>query len=249
MNTLSGKQVIKKFRISSKDKVLDIGGSMKQHEDIKIHTLVDIIHPEEAPYGTSKLKADNFIKLDITREKLPFKNNEFDFCLCTHTLEDLPHPFLVLDEMSRVAKRGYIVTPSMGRDMVFSHIDTTNWLTGSRRLPGNAHHKWFFIKKGKKLQIIPKIYPILYTPKFHIVDWSGEEEMRHYWEGKIDYKAENDLNIHELIDRYGDFLQKHKDLIKKRRVLFFVDNPYHVFKAALKIMFKWGKGYKYRKLV
>lgn len=249
MNTLSDKEIVRKFRIASKDKVLDIGGSMKQHEEIKIHTLVDIIHPEEAPYGTSKLKADNFIRLDVTREKLPFKNNEFDFCLCTHTLEDLSHPFLVLDEMSRVAKRGYIATPSMGKDMVFSHFDITNWLSGPRRLPGDAHHKWFFIKKGEKLQIIPKNYPILYTPRFHIVDWSGEEEMQYYWEGEIDYKAENDLNIHELIDKYGDFLQKYKDLIKKRRVLLFLDNPYYIFKAALKFMLKRGKGYKYRKLI
>lgn len=249
MNILSDRRIIRKFKISPKDKVLDIGGSMKQHEEIKIHTLVDIIHPEEAPYGAFKLRADNFVKLDITREKLPFKDNEFDFCLCTHTLEDLSHPFLVLDEMSRVAKRGYIVTPSMGKDMVFSHFDTTNWLTGSRRVPGNAHHKWFFVKKRNKLQIIPKNYPILYTPRFHIVGWSGEDEMRYYWEGGIDYMAKNSLNIHKLIDEYEDYLQKHKDLIIKGRVLLFLDNPRYIFKAVLKLMLRWGKGYGHRKLI
>jgi len=249
MNTLSDKKIIRKFEISSKDKVLDIGGSMKQHEEIKIHTLIDIIHPEEAPYGASKLRADNFIKLDITREKLPFKDNEFDFCLCTHTLEDLSHPFLVLDEMSRVAKRGYIVTPSTGKDMVFSHFDITNWLSGSRRLPGDAHHKWFFVKKRKKLQIVPKNYPILYTPRFHIVGWEGEDEMRYYWEGEIDYTAENSLNIHKLIDKYEDYLQKHNNLVKKGRVLLFLDNPYYIFKAVLKSVLRRGKGYKYRRLI
>jgi len=249
MNILSDKQINRKFKISPKDKVLDIGGSMKQHEEINIHTLVDVIHPEKAPYGTSKLKADNFIKLDITREKLPFNDNEFDICLCTHTLEDLSHPFLVLDEMSRVAKRGYIVTPSMGKDMVFSHFDITNWLTGPRRMPGNAHHKWFFIKKRKKLQIIPKNYPILYTPRFHIVDWLGEDEMRYYWEGEIDYVAKNDLNIHELIDEYEGYLRKYSKMIKRGRALLFLDNPYYIFKAALKLMLKRGKGYKYRKSI
>ena len=249
MNILSDKEIIRKFRISSKDKILDIGGSMKQHEAIKIHTLVDIIHPEEAPYGASKLRADNFVKLDITREKLPFKDNEFDFCLCTHTLEDLSHPFLVLDEMSRVAKRGYIATPSMGKDMVFSHFDITNWLTGSRRLPGKAHHKWFFIKKRKKLQIISKNCPILYTSRFHIVGWEGESEMRYYWEGEIDYTVKNDLNIHKLIDEYEDYLRKHKSLIKKGRTLLFLDNPYYILKAVLKLMLRRGKGYKYRKSI
>ncbi|MBU0572808.1 class I SAM-dependent methyltransferase [Patescibacteria group bacterium] len=246
---MSDKHIIKKFRISSKEKVLDIGGSMKQHEEIKIHTLVDIIHPEEAPYGSSKLEADNFIRLDITRERLPFKNNEFDFCLCTHTLEDLSQPFLVLDEMSRVAKRGYIATPSMGKDMEFSHFDITNWLTGPRRVPGNAHHKWFFTKKKKKLQIIPKNYPVLYTPKFHIVDWLGENETRYYWEEEIDYMAKNSLNIHELIDEYEGYLQKHKNLIKRGKALLFLDNPYYIYKAILKFMLRRGKGYKHRKLI
>ena len=117
---LSDQQIIEKFNIKPSDRILDVGGSMKQHQEIKIHTLVDIIRPEGAPYGRSKLKAKNFVRLDITREKFPFKDKEFDFCICTHTLEDLTTPFLVIDEMSRVAKRGLIVTPSMGADTVFA---------------------------------------------------------------------------------------------------------------------------------
>ena len=78
---LSDFEIISKFKLKPTDKILDIGGSMKQHQDIKIDTLLDIIRPEEAPYGSSKLRAKNFVRVDITREKLPFKNKEFDFCL------------------------------------------------------------------------------------------------------------------------------------------------------------------------
>lgn len=127
--SLTDRRIIQRLKIKSRDRVLDVGGSMKQHGELQIDTLVDIISPEEAPYTPSELKAKHFVKLDITHQKLPFENKEFDVCLCTHTLEDLPSPFSAIAEMSRVAKRGLIITPSMGTDMVFSHIDFTNWLT------------------------------------------------------------------------------------------------------------------------
>src|SRR3989304_7536345 len=111
---ISDKEIIQRFKVRPTDKVLDIGGSMRQRDEINVHTLVDIIPPEEAPYGASKLKAENFVKVDITKDKLPFKDKEFDFCICSHTLEDLSSPFLIIDEMARGSKKGLIITPSMG---------------------------------------------------------------------------------------------------------------------------------------
>jgi|SRR3989344_1846715 len=239
--------LINEHNIDKDTKVLDIGGAMKQHEQIKVDTLVDIISPQEAPYTASKLKAKRFVKVDITKEKLPFKNKEFDVCLCTHTLEDLYNPFLIMDEMSRVAKRGYIATPSMGNDMVFSHYDITDWLTGGKRVPGLSHHKWFFVNKGKKIKIIPKNYGILYSPKFHIVGWRGEDDFNYFWDGKIDYEKVTDLNIHHLVDEYQKFIDENKDNIKFGRVLYFYDNPFYITKAYLKYLLNRGEGYKYRK--
>jgi ubiquinone/menaquinone biosynthesis C-methylase UbiE len=245
---LTDREIIEKLKIKSTDRVLDIGGSMMQHREIKINTLVDIIRPEEAPYGSSKLLAKNFVKVDITREKLPFKDKEFDVCLCTHVLEDLPSPFLVMEEMARVAKRGLIVTPSMGIDMKFTPIDFTNWLTGARRVPGEAHHKWFFVKEGKELKVIPKIYPVLYTKEFQITKWGGEKEMEYYWQGIIDYGEFSSLNIHKLIDEYEKFMDKNTDKIRVGTAVVFVDNPFNIAKALLKKLVKRGVGYKYRNL-
>lgn len=221
---------------------------MKQREDIDIDTLVDIIRPEKAPYSPTKLNAKNFVKVDIASEDLPFKDKEFDFCLCSHTLEDLYNPFLIINEMGRVAKRGLIITPSMGKDMVFSHVDFTDWLTGARRVPGNSHHKWFFYNKRGRMRIIPKNFPILYTSDFQIVDWGGEEEYVHYWEGKIEYEKGDDLNIHKLIDEYESYVKSQKAKLKVGRALFFIDNPIFVAKEYLKLILKRGEGYKYRKI-
>src|SRR3989344_6029306 len=240
--------LIKKLKIGKNTKILDIGGAMKQHERIKIDTLVDIIRPEEAPYRPSKLKAKKFIKVDITKEKLPFKNNEFEVCLCTHTLEDLYDPFPAINEMSRVAKRGYIATPAMGADMVFSHIDMTDWLSGASRVPGKAHHKWFFVNDGGVMKIIPKNYGILYTSNFQIVDWNGEEEFELFWYDRIDIKEVSDLSIHALIDEYQDFVNKNRSFIRFGRVLAYYDNPIQVTKAYLKYILKRGAGFKFRKI-
>jgi hypothetical protein len=246
-NKMTEQEIVRLLNITKRDRILDIGGSMKQHAEIAIDTLADIISPKEAPYGTSELKAKKFLQIDFTKDKLPFKDKEFDVCLCTHTLEDLPSPFLIISEMSRVARRGLIVTPSMGYDMQHSHLDYTDWLTGARRVPGEAHHKWFYVKNGNSLEIIPKNYPILYTSHFQITQWSGDTEMVYRWNGKINYKEFISLNIHKLIDRYMLFVNKNNKYIKKGRTLIFIDNPFIMFKAFVKKLLKKGWGYSFRK--
>lgn len=235
---LSDKQLIEKYSIKATDKVLDIGGSMKQHQLIYINTLVDIIRPEAAPYRKSKLLANKFIQLDITKQKLPFTDKEFDFCLCTHTLEDLYNPFLLLNEMARVAKRGYISTPSMGQDMEYSHFNLTDWKTGPRRVPGIGHHKWFFYEEKGVMQVIPKNYPLLYTSKFHIKKWLGDSEFQFYWEGNIKYKEIKDLDFRELIKIYSNFIEKNSKLIKKGTNLIFLDNTFFFLKEYIKLLLK-----------
>ena len=245
--TLSDQEIIEKYKIKASEKILDIGGSMKQHQEFKVDTLVDILRPEEVPYSPGKLLAKNFVRLDITRERLPFTDKEFDFCFCSHTLEDLSYPFLALEEMERVAKRGLIITPSFGSDLVFSQIDFTDWLTGARRVPGFGHHKWLFYEKKGVMQIVPKNYAILYSSEFHITKWSGEEEFEYYWEGKIKYKEIKDLDVHALIGLYREFIKRNRSKIRKGPVLFYLDNPLVYFREALRILTRRGYGFTYRK--
>lgn len=240
-------EIINKYKLKPTDRVLDIGGSMLQHDLIKVDTLVDLISPEEAPYGTSKLIAKNFVQLDITKEKMPFKDNEFDFVMCTQTIEDLYNPFLILDEMSRVGKSGLIVSPEMGADMVFSETDYTDWLTGARRIPGHAHHKWFLEVMNGKLFLTPKIYPILYTSEFQIVDWRGSANIQFYWKNKLNYEEFIGLKMHDIIDAYKKYVTKNKNYITYGRTLFFVDNPFNFLKALTKKILKRGNGYEHRK--
>lgn len=243
--TLSDSELAIKYSIKPSDRILEIGGSMKQHEEIHIDTLVDIIRPEESVYTPSKLKAKKFVRLDVTKRKLPFEDKEFDFCLCTHTLEDLPTPFLAIEEMSRVAKRGYIATPSMGKDMTFGSVDMTSYLSGPVRVPGLGHHKWFFVNDNGVLKIIPKNYAILYTTAFQIVKWNGDDEMQFYWDKKIVTEIIDDLNTHELIKEYRLFIDKNKTHIKRGIAVIYPDSPIAYLRELIKLLLRRGPGFKY----
>ncbi len=232
------------YKIKTTDRILDIGGSSKQRQDVTVDTLVDLNRPEDDAYWPTKLMASHFVKVDICREKLPFKDKEFDFCFCTHTLEDLYNPFLVIGEMSRVAKRGYIATPSRGFDMVFTHFDLTDWLTGPRRVPGQAHHKWFFENKNSTMVITPKNYPLLYTREFQVTNWSGEPEFQFAWENKIKFKITDGIDFHGLIKNYRHFFAENKSKITTSSVLFYLDNPYYFVKENGKLILRRGMGFK-----
>ncbi|MFA6522724.1 MAG: methionine biosynthesis protein MetW [Patescibacteria group bacterium] len=215
------------LQIKPDERILDIGGSMKQLLEIKVDTLVDLILPSESRYNNGKLRAKKFVRLDIEKNILPFKDKEFDICICSHTLEDLHHPFLVMDEISRVAKRGIVIVPSRGIDSEFTKINFTNWGTGARRLPGMSHHNWFFEVQNEKLIVIPKNYPLLYSSDMQIIKWTGEEECVYLWKGKIDYTYNQQLNLDmkELILNYKEFLHNNTNKIKLGTTLVYVDNP------------------------
>lgn len=70
----------------------------------------------------------NLINTDV--EVLPFDNKEFDFVFCSHVLEHTEHPIKACSEIMRVGKRGYIETPRIGSDSLYSWgiDDVHRWL-------------------------------------------------------------------------------------------------------------------------
>jgi hypothetical protein len=97
---------------------------------------------------------DNIVSCDLSRDRLPFADKEFDFVYCRHVLEDLYNPFLACDEMSRVAKAGYIETPSPLAE-ICRGIDGT-----SPPWRGYHHHRYFVWVEDDDLFFAPK-YPIV----------------------------------------------------------------------------------------
>ena len=56
---------------------------------------------------------ETWIRRDVcAREPWPFEDKFFDYAVCSHLLEDVRDPVWVCSELSRVARAGYIETPS-----------------------------------------------------------------------------------------------------------------------------------------
>ena len=153
-------------------------------------------------------KADNVVQCDIQEDTLPFDDDAFDFVYCRHVLEDIYNPFHLCREMSRVAKAGYLETPSPIAEMCRG-IDAT-----SPAWRGYIHHRYFAWNDGGTLRFLSK-YPA--------VEFIGNEDFERqivellrahnlywntyfHWEGEIPftyYQHETDYNITE---NYGDLI-------------------------------------------
>ena len=59
-----------------------------------------------------------FIEADVC--DLPFTDKSFDFVYCAHVLEHVQDPLAACREIIRVGRRGYIETPTLGKDVLFA---------------------------------------------------------------------------------------------------------------------------------
>lgn len=71
------------------------------------------------------LKNQTFLEAD--GENLPFKDKEFDYVICSHVLEHVENPEKFLAEQFRVAKRGYIETPSLIGEVLYAR-ESHKWI-------------------------------------------------------------------------------------------------------------------------
>lgn len=114
------------FGIALEDKVLDIGSG---HLPFPLAThLADIslangnIGRAGAPFKYQ----DGKPVFECSVENTPFRDKEFDFVYCSHVLEHSPNPAKACKELMRIAKRGYIETPTKGKDVFLNTAKSSN---------------------------------------------------------------------------------------------------------------------------
>jgi len=92
--------------------------------------LVDL-YTEKSEHRHEDLRTNGkpFQVADINH--LPFEDKSYDFVYCSHVLEHVEEPKRACEELMRVGKRGYLETPSLMTDVMFS------WAKGM--------HKWVTI--------------------------------------------------------------------------------------------------------
>ncbi len=126
------------LNIKSSDRVLEVGGGHNPHprSNVVVDKFADSNFHRSGDIAV--LKNQTFMEAD--GENLPFKDNEFDYVICCQVLEHVENPVKFLAEQFRVAKRGYIETPS---------------LLGENLFPRESH-KWILHEHNNVLYLLDK---------------------------------------------------------------------------------------------
>lgn len=123
-------------------KVIDVGGGANPWCDRLVDAYVDL-----NPLNTSKRQFNGDINTGAVWRGIG--EREFDFSICTHTLEDIRNPGFVIENLIRVSKAGFIAMPNKHTEM--SNIESVYWV-------GYCHHRWIFtISGGGVLRILAKL--------------------------------------------------------------------------------------------
>jgi hypothetical protein len=115
-----------------------------------------------------------WVQRDICeRTPWPFRDHQFDFVICSHTLEDVRDPLWVCSELVRVGKRGYIEVPSRAAESTM----------GKERpgMAGLSHHRWLIDITGTHIQFVPKWHMIHTSRRFHLPTGFSAPPLQWLW--------------------------------------------------------------------
>jgi len=122
------------FDIRAGERVLDVGngGNPFPHATVLVDRFLEMNATRHERLVTN---SKPFVLADI--HDLPFHDKSFDYVCCVHVLEVVENPLKACQELIRVGKRGFIETPTSGKDMLFA------WAKGEQ--------KWHVVAIGRTL--------------------------------------------------------------------------------------------------
>jgi len=134
-------------------KVIDIGGAYCPWSADVADAFVDLF----------PIKDRDVLIGDINEEPIweEIRHRRFDFCICSHTLEDVRNAPFILAQMKRLFRGGYIAMPN--KHVEFSHVESTHWI-------GYAHHRWIYTLTACELRLIAK-FPLtsFFSPRRRLI--------------------------------------------------------------------------------
>lgn len=174
-------------RLSDDASVLDVGGWAKPLH--RADWVLDLM-----PYATRGLYGEpdpgrehfgegTWVVRDICdREPWPFEDEQFDFAVCAHTLEDVRDPLWVCRELQRVARAGYIEVPSRLQEQAWGVHG--NWV-------GWSHHRWLIDVARDEIQFVFKPHLLgepgnHFAPGFAATLTPERKVQTMWWEGSFE---------------------------------------------------------------
>lgn len=215
-----------------KTSVIDIGGAHNPWASEHTTAYLDILDIREYlktyPHLlTDKIKAAAVFKGDIchpsgweeinTFVKI---NGKFDFSICTQTIEDVRDPIFVIEQLSKISKKGFISVPCkhselcMGIECSVPDHQAAWGINSNFR--GYFHHRWIFTIVHGRLVAYPKLNFIDHMTGLEWADRDNKDkyfhEMSFMWEGNIPYKIISDdylgPNGKVICDLYRDTIRE-----------------------------------------
>lgn len=171
--------------------VVDVGGS--HGSGWSLNYIDAIIDFNDVPNNINNKKKIKYFKCDITHpdsweDVLSYvKNNgKFDFCICTHTLEDIMNPVYVAEQIQKIANEGYVAVPS-------KHRELSRFEKGINGYRGYIHHRWIFDIVDGVFVGYPKINYVDRNCMFDkIMDYDDNKcDLSFFWKDKIDISYVN----------------------------------------------------------
>ena len=165
--------------------VVDVGGSFNGWSLPYIDAIIDFQDVQNNVNNPIK-----YFKCDITNPhnyeeimKYVKENGKFDFCICTHTLEDIMNPGFVIEQIIKISNEGYIAFPSKHREL--SRCEG-NWR-------GYIHHRWIFTIKDNLLIGFPKINYLDSTNLFDCISSlsNDKQDLSFFWKENINFSYLN----------------------------------------------------------
>jgi SAM-dependent methyltransferase len=161
----------RKLKVTPGQRVLEIGSGGRPHEAA---TVLSDRFPSDASHREGRaLQRDGRPYLVCDGERLPFRKGAFDYVICMHVLEHATDPDAMLSEMQRVARAGYIETPTELHDFLFAVP------------PYTEIHRWWVNRVGDAIHLTEK------TP----------DAVTHRVAPLLDYLRRNDAELERWMER------------------------------------------------
>jgi hypothetical protein len=185
------------------DLVLDVGAGANPFP--RADWVIDLMpYAQRGLYGTpspgdERFDESRWMVRDICdRDPWPFADDQFDFAICSQTLEDVRDPIWVCSELSRVARAGYVEVPS--------RLEEQSWGVQGP-WAGWGHHRWLIDVADGRLELVYKHHVLHARASDHFPAgfWDGltEEERVQtvWWEGAVE-AVEHVFTTPEELDPY-----------------------------------------------
>jgi hypothetical protein len=185
------------------ERVLDVGYSANNWSSNFTTHYCDVIESDQSKIGfTGDI---NFPYVWSKIEEDVSKNGKFDFCVCSHTLEDIINPEFVQSMINKYCKSGFVAVPS-------KYQECTRNIPHNGSYRGYIHHRYMFNIENRCLVAYPKLNFIETDKRFDkLANMLNENnsELQLLWNGSLELNTMNSNFLGpdvESVEKYYEIL-------------------------------------------